>query len=383
VSTYANLLFFVLFVLFFGVAGSIVHLIVRKILAHREPRKRQLLNSRSLQATIAGKDKVVLVGPWRLFASRYNTVYSEKDVMSMSEFIAKSGTPDALSAAPRASDEPGVLILNACPYETLPMRLSTAALQNLASALTKPATAIIIVTEVLPENWSVLQREHGAEKTQEYSGIESIARLLAPYQRMSLMDQNQENLQRRGDLKTCAQNEIKRFPELEKSLHRIVTDPTAWGHRPRELYAAIAEEVRDYFNHVWANSTRDEKLLLHQLASGHFVNYENTETIFGLELRGLLSYRPTLRISSPSFEVFVKSMQDVNFDNLEREAEADSAWSKLRLPLLAALVLILLFLSQSASDALESTVTLLSGMLAGVPIIIQLLRGFNSVNHGK
>ena len=142
----------------------------------------------------------------------------------------------------------------------------------------------------------------------------------------------------------------------------------------RKFAKILAHESILDFRRVWRYTTRDERLVLHDLARGHLINPRNREPIRSLLARGILTAQGTTRggpvgIASRSFAAFVENAEPAErWLNWERERDHGS-WARIRGPLYLALVILaglLLFQFRQQIDAFVAAIT---GLVTLIPLI--------------
>jgi hypothetical protein len=134
---------------------------------------------------------------------------------------------------------------------------------------------------------------------------------------------------------------------------------------------------------LWKLSTRAERLLLYQLATGSLANPRNEAAIDALVARGLLRLDPWPQIADPQFEAFVRTAETSReFAEWRREAAQTSGKRARTIVITSGLVLLLLavvWFNWTASDQFKIVSTLLA---ASVAFLSQIGQAFSFVKGG-
>lgn len=173
--------------------------------------------------------------------------------------------------------------------------------------------------------------------------------------------------------------ECRIWPELqkiEKDLAAILTvhhaNEKAWLTRD-QIVEYVKTHASAFYRRRWELCTRDERLLLYQLANDKFINPYNLEVIKHLYRRGYIERDPYFKVANDSFKHYIVSAELVeNFAEWEREA-AKSIWADLKVPLFVTLVFLTGLLIYIASDTIEVTLGLLTALVGFVPVLLRVL----------
>lgn len=143
-----------------------------------------------------------------------------------------------------------------------------------------------------------------------------------------------------------------------------------------------SEQVIEFFNansgasyrYRWELCTKAERLLLIQLANGYSPNPLNLEPLEHLIRRGYIFQDNGWHIINNSFKRFVLSAEnDVVVSSWIAEA-MQSNWQYVRIPLFTLVLVALGLIAYSASEAVESLMAIMTGVLSITPL---LLRSFS------
>ena len=180
-----------------------------------------------------------------------------------------------------------------------------------------------------------------------------------------------------------------KFLELEQQDPRVdrlwrEVLPYAWHpERPPldvgQLLVEVGERAENYYREIWATCTREDKLVLGQLAEEGLVNYKAKATLRRLMARGLVRREPHFVLMNETFRRFVLSsfsrteVMALEEDSIER---APSAWDAIRWPFLALLVGSLAFLFVTQHELFNTTVGVITAVTAAVPAIVKMANIF-------
>ena len=142
----------------------------------------------------------------------------------------------------------------------------------------------------------------------------------------------------------------------------------------------ISTHAGPIYRRRWSFCTKEEKLLLYQLAKGQMINPMNREPLEHLMRRGFIRRDPKWSIVSESFSRFVLTAENEVIYLKWMKASEQGLWKLLRVPLFTVALMILGILMYSAQETMESMLALATGVLAFLPL---LLRSFAMVGGPK
>jgi len=148
-----------------------------------------------------------------------------------------------------------------------------------------------------------------------------------------------------------------------------ITEWLAAHSTRRDIAQRVLDHARPHYDLLWWQADDEEKLVLVQLAQEGFANPKQTEVVRRLLRKGLLRRDPILRFMNHSFALFVERTIDTA-DVVQREkSHRGFGWSHARTLLIGAFVLVLLFLSFTQRDTVQTWLAYLTtaaGLAAGV-----------------
>ena len=139
--------------------------------------------------------------------------------------------------------------------------------------------------------------------------------------------------------------------------------------------AAFRKGAASYFNQIWADSTRDERLQLYALASRGVVDSRRTAVLSSLVNRGLVKLNPDIRVvrlCSEAFGGFIRHDVDHGELNAWRKEDDGGTWQFIWPPLAVGTVLGLVFLAMANPEMRGPMLTALLGL---APAALPALRG--------
>ena len=141
----------------------------------------------------------------------------------------------------------------------------------------------------------------------------------------------------------------------------------------RHFEDSLVRQVRNladgYYRVIWLNCTSDERLALYQLAKDHWLNPLNEVAISHLLQKQLICRHGAYRLMNVSFGRFVLDAVTVGELSLWKRQQNFSLWPALRMALILALFLIVLFVSyvwRSVFDVYLSYLVALTGGLGAL-----------------
>jgi hypothetical protein len=174
------------------------------------------------------------------------------------------------------------------------------------------------------------------------------------------------------------QIEVGALPEL-KPLGELLPREVV-GSTRKNAIDRIVERTYGAYMGLWDACTKNEKLVLVQLASENVINPKQEATVRGLLQRGLLVRDPGLRIINQSFAHFIMQIQDPK-EVKDWEQTADGiSWAHSRWVVLGFLLLALLFLWATQRELFNTTITFLTAAVVGLPGLVKVLSNVTKLN---
>lgn len=137
------------------------------------------------------------------------------------------------------------------------------------------------------------------------------------------------------------------------------------------VIAYLANFLGDYYQRQWLKSTKEERMAMHHLANGRYINASNFIVLDNLLLRGLVRRDPDFQLMNESFAYWIRMLDKPEwFEEFRIQSERGGTWHFMRAPLLLAIVssvTILAYLDRGGSGSL---LTLLPAVAAGVPLLL-------------
>jgi len=181
-----------------------------------------------------------------------------------------------------------------------------------------------------------------------------------------------------GRSKDVLKRETQAFPDLEKLHERIDSFRKL---RPNLTDDEIAELVRlharSFYASLWRLCSKRERVLLFRLAQGDLVNPANNDDLTHLLERGILRRDPLIRLPNMSIKRFIVSAEPLERFNEWAGISKISAWSVVRIPLVALILLISITVAFMGKETSDYVLALL-GTAATMPTL--LFRLFGTLN---
>lgn len=166
-------------------------------------------------------------------------------------------------------------------------------------------------------------------------------------------------------VRECAASEA--LVEIGKRIGRAENriDEYRWD----EVVGFVLDAAEPYYRSVWELCSREEQLVLIQLAQEGLVNPKRVEIVKRLARRRLVSVDPRFCLMNESFRRFVRAVESREHIAAWERAPANSAWARLGTPLyaLAAVIIaILLFTEQEMFTSIIAVATGAAGALGSM-----------------
>jgi hypothetical protein len=151
----------------------------------------------------------------------------------------------------------------------------------------------------------------------------------------------------------------------------------------RAVLDSILKKVRPDYESRWQSCSDEEKLLLIQLVEEGYANPKQDEVVRRLLAAGLLRLDPVLRPMNQSFALFVAANAQPDQVRKQEHANRGMRWSLVRTLLIAALLLIMVFLALTQRDVVEVWIAYLGTAGAGTIGVLKLLSLLSKSNAPK
>ncbi len=145
-----------------------------------------------------------------------------------------------------------------------------------------------------------------------------------------------------------------------------------------QIVQFVGSHAASEYRRRWALCTRQERLLLFQLASGLMINPRNIGPLEHLMRRGYIVRNPRWSIANKSFARFILSAEDETVFAAWMEESNRGFWQYLKVPLLLVALTLLGVVIYSTQTRLEGFLALFTGVLTLIPLLmrnISLVKG--------
>ena len=156
-----------------------------------------------------------------------------------------------------------------------------------------------------------------------------------------------------------------------------------WDDRPKpfiqeEFILAMADYFKRNYEAIWKDLGDDEKYILFDFSSDRYTNYKNSTVLYKLVSKGILTQKgECLDVFSLSFRQYVLSQGDTDVIRKARENVAGT-WDSIRIPLLAVLAIVAVFLLVTQAAFSSSVVAGITTLSTVVPLAIRLFSSSNT-----
>lgn len=127
-----------------------------------------------------------------------------------------------------------------------------------------------------------------------------------------------------------------------------------------------------HYRRIWTSCSTNEKVLLHRIAKEGFVNRRAVLTLKSLIRRQLVVMAPNCRIMNETFRRFVLRAEPPEVIERWESKAAPSAWSKLKMPIAAAVLVLLAFFFATQREAFQQSLGIFAALAASAPALIKL-----------
>jgi hypothetical protein len=141
------------------------------------------------------------------------------------------------------------------------------------------------------------------------------------------------------------------------------------AYRWDEVVGFVLDAAEPYYRSIWQLCSREEQLVLIQLAQEGLVNPKRIEIIKHLARRRLVSVDPRFCLMNESFRLFVRAAESREHITAWEQVPTHTAWARLGTPLyaLAAVIIgILLFTEQEMFTSIVAVATGAAGALGSM-----------------
>jgi hypothetical protein len=137
------------------------------------------------------------------------------------------------------------------------------------------------------------------------------------------------------------------------------------------VIAYLANFLGDYYQRQWLKSTKEERMAMHHLAHGRYINAANFIVLDNLLLRGLVRRDPDFQLMNESFAHWIRMLNQPEwFEEFRIQAERGGTWQMMRGPLLLTIISSVTFLTYLDRGGSGSLLALLPAVAAGVPLLL-------------
>lgn len=144
--------------------------------------------------------------------------------------------------------------------------------------------------------------------------------------------------------------------------------------------AYLRAQFIEHYQRLWSGSTRAERLVLHHLAEGRFVNIASGLAFASLLRRGVVVLDPEPRLVNESFAMFVRQAEKLDRIVEWQKDMPTGAWVRAQLPILIAVGVAGLLLLGLLVAGGQQPAKLLPVLAAGLPALLAALHRMVQAN---
>jgi hypothetical protein len=245
-------------------------------------------------------------------------------------------------------------------------------LRQLEVMLGDPQIGVYVTCEKPPAQWLYRNDTYPESRDEHRLELQEELRWDNVFARLTLI-----NL-RRGVQATDRRTTVA--PALRDA--RLVLDelyernPQDLTEKDRADYLVVHAEM--HYHRAWKLCTRDERLLLHQLATGRFANPANHLVTERLIRAGLVALDPWPRLTDAGFGRFVRTAETRRDFTEWQRAASQGVWKNVKTPLLIVLLIVVGWLIWTAGDYVQAFSAILVAavaLLGQFGQVVNLVRG--------
>ena len=155
-----------------------------------------------------------------------------------------------------------------------------------------------------------------------------------------------------------------------------------FGVTDSKLTEEVLNRAETYYRVLWSNCTKEERLVLFQLAQDGWANPNNERALRQLERRNIIRRSSGFRIMNESFRRCIQNAQYPEEIAEWEQDEKQSLWKALKLSMITAGVLVAGWLLYAQQEILNLSLGYMSAFAAAGGIIIKLLSDFRGRSAG-
>ncbi|SEM83694.1 hypothetical protein SAMN05192574_101963 [Mucilaginibacter gossypiicola] len=130
-----------------------------------------------------------------------------------------------------------------------------------------------------------------------------------------------------------------------------------------------------FYTYIWQSLTKEEKVLLYDLAEDGLVNPYDDYNLSLLIYKGLITRdQGTLKLFNKGFRNYIlTAIGNSEVERIKAQVKDTGNWSSLKVPLSLSIVGILIFLIVSQQEAYSQILTYITALGAGIPAVLKII----------
>ncbi len=150
---------------------------------------------------------------------------------------------------------------------------------------------------------------------------------------------------------------------------------------PEKIIIKIQETAQEYYETLWLSCTKNEKLLLDDIADNLLLNDKNVKVIKTLSAKGFLKKGVSIRLVNQSFRNYINIKCDEDEEKEYLQVRKKGNWAKYRAPLILVLLAIAFFIV--LQENLLSNIYSILTMVLGIVTIVTKISGIFTPGGAK
>jgi hypothetical protein len=339
-----------------------------------------LADAPSHRGILIGVEPAELTGLVKFLGDRLLRGQDNNPVIDALKLTADSTLRDALLKACTTGASNSVVLLHnleSVAFEAVRRNQLLETLEGLASIADGPS--LVLLCDVAPFDILTEQSSYISDpQYTEYARAQESFRwtkLLSSFTQYYGWSATEREFVDKDARENAVLREVSAWPELyvlKDDLDKLKSELPG----QEQITQYVLMHANPHYLRRWSLCTKEEELILYQLAKGQLVNPANLEPLEHLLQGGFVTRNPEWSIVNNSFARFVLTAEDEAIYTKWIKASEEGLWNVLRVPLFTSAIVIIGILMYSAQEQVESLLALATSVLAFLPL---LLRGVSIV----
>jgi hypothetical protein len=176
-------------------------------------------------------------------------------------------------------------------------------------------------------------------------------------------------------------NECRHDAHLLEIRAQLLRDPRVAMYEWADIVDMILDAAEPHYRTIWDLCSREEKVVLVQLAEEGLVNPKRTDVVRRMARRGLVRMEPRFCIVNESFSMFLRSVEPAT-QVANWESEKQQTWKRIAMPLYVLAAVVVALLLYTEQSFFTSVVALASGAAGALGSLRSLYSQAKGVTGG-